>query len=175
MFIVPRLQVWAFVFVPHTVNDGAGGAGEESLANAAICTVTSSALPLFGLTVMLYSAPCPECTEEAWAVTVTHRSVGVAFGVEDAWTADAFGPAVAVWVGLGPGELGPEGSTWHPLPADAAIAACDPAKAAAVAPVHTMATPANTANTEDPVRLPRVRLPGRDPSWGVVSRFSIIG
>lgn len=96
-----------------------------------------------------------------------HRSVGVAIGVDDTGGVEP--------VGLGEGEAGGAGSSAHWLLVDAATAACDPARAAAVAPVHTMAAPASTANTEDPARLPRVRTPGRDRSWRVDSRFSIIG
>jgi hypothetical protein len=95
--------------------------------------------------------------------------------VEDTGTVEPFDPAVAVWLGLGAGEVGAEGSIWHWLLVDATAVACDPARTAAVAPVHTMATPASTAKTEDSALFPRVRAPGREPSRGVGSRFSIIG
>lgn len=82
---------------------------------------------------------------------------------------------VTVGVGWGAGELGAVGSTWQ-VAADAAFTdACAPASAAAVVPAQTTATPANTANTDDPTRFPRRGIPGLCPSLGVNSRFSIIG
>jgi hypothetical protein len=55
------------------------------------------------------------------------------------------------------------------------IDACELASAAAVVPAHTTATPAKTANTDDPARFPRCGIPGPDPSLGMILRFSIIG
>ena len=82
---------------------------------------------------------------------------------------DPLGDADGEELGEGAGRI------WHWLLLAAATAACDPARAAAVAPVHTTATPASTAKTEDSARFPCLRIAGRDPSLGGDSRFSIIG
>ncbi|MGH3156742.1 MAG: hypothetical protein ACRDNF_09240 [Streptosporangiaceae bacterium] len=84
-------------------------------------------------------------------------------------------PPPGVIVGVGPGGvLGAEGSTWHRFP-ELLTDAWELAKAAAVVPAHTTATPANTANTDDPARFPRWGVPALSPSLGMILRFSIIG
>jgi hypothetical protein len=84
-------------------------------------------------------------------------------------------PPPGVIVGVGPGGVvGAEGSTWHWVP-ELLSDAWELAKAAAVVPAHTRATPANTANTDDPARAPRCGVPALSPSLGMILRFSIIG
>jgi hypothetical protein len=174
--MLPSVHVVVPSPLPQTVKSGAGVAGEEWLDDAESFTVTLSAAPPFGVTVMLKRASWPELTDDAWADTVTQRSVGVAFGVDDTGTEEAPEPdALGCGAPDPPGSGAAEGSVWHWLLVDATAEACDPARTAAVAPVHTMAAPASTANTEDPARFPRVRAPGREASRGVGSRFSIIG
>jgi hypothetical protein len=139
-------------------------------------------VPPSGDTLIVYSAVSPGCTDEATTPTSMQISVGV--GVDAG--ADAFVPdedAVPVPELVPPGVtgglvdggvVGGAGSTWHWLP-ELLTEACEFASAAAVVPAHTTATPANTANTVDPPRVPRCGMPGPDPSLGMILRFSIIG
>jgi hypothetical protein len=148
-------------------------------AGSAICTVTSSAVPPSADTSIEYSAFCPGYTEGLTAVTVMQISVGFS---EGGLFADEDGEDPVPVLSPPPGEIGgvaleegAEGSVWHWAVVDSLTDACEPARAAAVVPAHTTATPANTANTDEPARLPRRGMPELSPSHWVILRFSIIG
>jgi hypothetical protein len=173
--IVPTVQVCVPSPLPQTVKAGAAKLGDELPVVTAICTVTSLAVPPVDQTLIWYRAASPGCTVVVAAATLTHSSVVAEADEDDLGEEEAVTAGVIVGVGPGGGELGALGSTWHWLTAASVTAECAPARAAAVVPTQSTATPANTANTEDPTRFPRRGIPGRYPSRGVNSRFSIIG
>lgn len=177
-FSTPTLQVCDPSPEPQTLKTGAAkprGASE-------ICTVTSSATPPVGWTSIVYSAVCPGWVVRAVACTLMQSSVAAGeadesdeAADEDEEPVDDPDPGVTDGEGPGGGELGDVGSAWHTPLAAFADAPWAPARAAAVVPTHTTATPANAARTADPDRVLRRGTPGRDESVDVNSRFSIMG
>lgn len=126
----------------------------------------------------MYRASWPGCTLLVATATLTQISDVAAVGVLDELLetdqlleAEGCDPLPGVIVGVG--VLGAGGSTWHWFDEACVLAECAPAKAAAVVPTQSTATPAKTPNTEEPTRLPRCGTTALLPCWGVNSRFSI--